>query len=280
MKFFTLILTLLCLTFPALSYAAEAEHAPEQEWHFKGPFNNYDKASLQRGFLVYRQVCAACHSMNRLSYRDLEGIGYDDSQVKAIASEYQIMDGPNDEGEMFERPGRPSDRMKAPFINVKQAQAANGGAYPPDMSLLSFARHGGADHIYGILTGYEAEAPEEFVKHNGPLLPGRYYNKYMAGHVIAMAPPLSDGLVDYPCETAPDAAPAAEEGHGDSHAAVPACVPETVDQYSRDVSEFLQWASDPKMEERKQFGLRVMIFLFFMTLVLYMAKKKLWKNVH
>jgi ubiquinol-cytochrome c reductase cytochrome c1 subunit len=234
------------------AFAAEGGTAPEhQHWHFDGPFGQYDKAALQRGFLVYRQVCSACHSMDKLSYRNLEGIGYDDSQVKAIAQEYTVIDGPNDEGEMFERPAIPSDRFVSPFPNEQAAKASNGGAMPPDLSLIAHARHGGADYVYSLLA-------KGYVEPHGDvtLLPGQYYNEYMAGHVIAMAPPLSDGLVAYP------------DGS-----------PERVEQYAKDVAEFLQWAADPHMEARKSAGLSVMIFLAMFSLVFFLAKKKVWKNV-
>ncbi len=160
------------------------------------------------------------------------------------------MDGPNEEGEMFERPGLPSDRFVAPYANKEQARAANNGAYPPDMSLIAIARKGGADYLYSLLVGYE-DAPE-----GKELLPGQYWNKYMPGHVIAMAAPLSDGQIAYP------------DGS-----------PETLEQYSKDVAHFLQWAADPKMEQRKETGIRALIFLFFFTLIFYLAKRKLWKNV-
>lgn len=247
-----LSLTLLGATLIAAPTQAAKEYVKpiELDWSFDGPLGAYDKDALQRGFLIYKQVCAACHSMSKLSYRNLEGIGYDEAQVKAIAMEYRVTDGPNDEGEMFERPGRPSDRFVSPYANPEQARAANNGAYPPDMSLIAHARKGGADYLYSLLVGYE-EPPE-----GKELLPGQYWNKYMPGHIIAMAPPLMDGQIPYP------------DGS-----------PETVDQYAKDVAHFLQWAADPKMEERKAVGIRVMIFLFFFTLVFYLAKRKIWKDV-
>lgn len=238
----------------AIMAAEGAETPPHQHWHFDGAFGQYDKAALQRGFLVYKNVCSACHSMERMAYRNLDGLGYNEAQIKAIASEFMIKDGPNDEGEYFERPGRPSDRFKSPFENVQQSKAANGGSYPPDMSLIAFSRHHGADYIYALLAKGYVEPPEDW---HGTLASGQYYNKYMAGNVISMAPPLTDGIVSYP------------DGS-----------PETVDQYAKDVAEFLQYAADPHMEERKEIGIRVMIFLFFFCLVFFAAKKKLWKDVH
>lgn len=252
-KYCFLIYFVVSLGLVAPAYAAKEAKKPEpQDWHFNGPFGTYDKAALQRGFLVYKNVCAACHSMDKMHYRNLNGLGYTEAQIKAIAAEYTIIDGPNEEGEMFERPGRPSDKFKNPFPNIQAAKAANGGAYPPDMSLINFARKYGADYIYALLAKGYVDPPEGKI-----LLDGQYYNSYMAGNIIAMAPPLSNGLVSYP------------DGS-----------PETVEQYAKDVAEFLQYASDPKMELRKEIGVRAMIFLFFFTLVFYLAKRKIWKDVH
>ncbi|MCD8498272.1 MAG: cytochrome c1 [Alphaproteobacteria bacterium] len=247
-RFFLVILALS----PAMAYAAgDAPHAPEQDWSFSGPFGTYDKASLQRGLLVYRQVCAVCHSMKHLFYRDLEALGYDEGQIKAIAAEYTVTDGPDDEGEMFERPARPSDKFKSPFANEKQAKAANNGALPPDLSLITKARHGGADYVHAILTGYE-EAPEHV-----ELLPGQNYNKYMPGHIIAMASPLMDDQIAY------------EDGS-----------PQTVDQYAKDVAHFLTWAADPYMEDRKRTGIKVILFLLAFAAVMYAVKRKTWADQH
>lgn len=239
------------LSVPAIA-AGDSEEPPHQHWHFDGPFGQYDKGALQRGFLVYKNVCSACHSMKQMHYRNLDGLGYDEAQIKAIAAEYMITDGPNEEGEFFERPGRAADRFKSPFPNEAAAKAANNGAYPPDMSLIVNARHHGADYIYALLAKGYVEAPE-----GKELAAGQYYNKYMPGNVISMAPPLSDGLVAYP------------DGS-----------PETVEQYAKDVTEFLKYASDPHLESRKQIGIRAIIFLFFFSLVFFLAKKKLWKDVH
>jgi len=238
----------------AEEHAAAAHHGPhfeKQKWSFNGIFGTYDRASLQRGFEVYRQVCSACHSMNRLYYRDLTAIGFSEDQVKAIASEYNVTDGPNDEGEMFDRPAKPSDHFKAPFANVKAAAYANNGAYPPDMSLLAKARHGGADYIYGILNGYE-EPPA-----GTTLLAGQHWNKTMPGNIIAMAPPLADGQISYEDGT---------EG--------------TLKQYAHDVATFLTWASEPHMEVRKQIGIRAFLYMLVFTLVMYGVKKKIWRKIH
>lgn len=236
---------------PVAAKAAEAGHIPNLEWSFEGPFGTYDRASMQRGLKVYREVCAACHSMNRLFYRDLTALGYSEAQVKTIAAEATVTDGPNDEGDMFERPGRPSDHFVSPYANTAQAKYANNGAYPPDMSLLAKARKGGADYIYGILTGYH-EAPE-----GTTLLQGQHWNTTMPGHIIAMAPPLQDGQVAY----------------DDS-------APQTVDQYAKDVAMFLTWASEPHMEVRKRTGITAFLFLLVFTGVMYSVKKKVWSKIH
>ena len=247
-----LVFGALLVTFDNAKAAEGGATPPHQHWHFDGPFGQYDKKALQRGFLVYKNVCSACHSMKQMHYRNLDGLGYNEAQIKAIASDYMITDGPNEEGEFYERPGRAADRFKSPFPNDAAAKASNNGAYPPDMSLIVNARHHGADYIYALLAKGYVEAPED-----KELAQGQYYNKYMAGNVISMAPPLSDGLVSYP------------DGS-----------PETVEQYAKDVAEFLKYASDPHMEERKTIGIRALIFLFFFSLVFFMAKKKLWKDVH
>ncbi len=249
----TALAAILAATPLVKAIAEEGGHAApaHQNWSFDGPFGTYDRAALQRGFEVYRQVCASCHSMNLVSYRNLTALGYTEGQIKTVAAEYMVTDGPNDEGEMFERPARPSDHLKAPFPNKKASMAANNGAYPPDLSLISKARHGGADYIYGILTGY-AEPPA-----GTTIMSGQHWNKTMPGHIIAMPPPLADGQVSY------------EDG-----------TPGTVDQYARDVAQFLTWASEPSMEVRKQTGTKAFIFILVFTLVMYAIKKKVWGNVH
>jgi ubiquinol-cytochrome c reductase cytochrome c1 subunit len=233
------------------SHAAEGEKLPHLHWHFDGITGSYDKSALRRGYQVYREVCAACHSMEKIYYRNLTELGFTEEQVKAIASENLVVDGPNDEGDMFERPALPSDAFVSPFPNKKAAAFANNGAYPPDMSLLAKAKYGGADYIYALLTGYE-EAPAGV-----ELLDGQYWNKYMPGHVLAMAQPIDDGMVSY------------EDGS-----------PETLDQYAKDVSEFLTWAAEPKMEARKQTGIKVFIFLLAFAVVMYGVKKKVWADIH
>ncbi|MFP4313569.1 MAG: cytochrome c1 [Alphaproteobacteria bacterium] len=237
---------------PVSSYAAgEGPKPPEQDWSFDGMFGTYDRAAMQRGLKVYRQVCAACHGMKHLAYRNLTMLGYTENQVKNIAAEYMVMDGPDEEGEMFERPALPSDHFVSPYANDNQAKATNNGALPPDLSLITKARPNGADYLYALLTGYE-EAPE-----GKELMAGQYWNKYMPGHVIAMAPPLTDDIVMY------------EDG-----------TPQTVEQYSKDVTHFLKWAADPYMEDRKRIGLRVLIFLLVFAGVMYAYKRKIWSDQH
>ncbi len=227
------------------------EPLKQPEWHFSGPFGTYDQAALQRGYKVYREVCSACHSMKRVAFRNLSALGYDEGQIKTIASEYTYTDGPDDEGEMFERPGLGSDYFPSPFPNKKAAEYANSGAFPPDLSLMTKARKNGPDYVYSLLTGYGEPA-------HGVVVPsGKHYNKFMAGHVIAMAPPLSDDLVSYEDGTAM-----------------------TMDQYARDVVEFLTWAADPYMNERKEMGFKVLMFLFVFSGVMYAYKKKIWADLH
>ncbi len=240
---------LLATAAPAL--AADAIQPPKQHWHHEGVFGTYDKAALQRGFQVYKEVCASCHAMKFLSYRDLKGLGYNEDEIKAIAGEYTVTDGPNGDGEMFERAAKPSDRFKAPFANDKAARAVNNGALPPDLSLVVKARHGGEDYIHALLTGYgEAPAGTE-------LMAGMNWNKYFPGHQIAMAPPLADGQVTYADGTSA-----------------------TVDQAARDVAQFLAWASEPHMEQRKMMGVKVMLFLFAFIGIMFAAKRKMWSDVH
>jgi ubiquinol-cytochrome c reductase cytochrome c1 subunit len=236
------------LSAPAL--ASEGEALAKQNWPQDGIFGTYDKAALQRGFQVYKEVCSACHSMKYLAYRNLQEIGFSPEQVKALAAQVTVTDGPNDDGEMFERPARPSDRFKPAFANDKAARAANNGALPPDMSLLVKAREGGPDYVFGIVTGY-ADPPAGF-----QMNPGMNYNKVFPGHQIAMAKPLSDGQVAYTDGTQ-----------------------NTLEQEARDVAQFLSWASEPYQDERKQTGVKVILFLLVFAGVMYAAKKKVWSDV-
>jgi ubiquinol-cytochrome c reductase cytochrome c1 subunit len=256
-------------------HAAEPTHFPihkprEEAWSFAGPFGSYDRGQLQRGLKVYKEVCSSCHSMDLVAFRTLEALGYSEAQVKALAAEYTVQDGPNADGDMFERPGIPSDHFPAPFANSAAAAASNNGAAPPDFSLIAKARgvergfptfvfdiftqyaENGPDYIHALLTGYDEEPPA------GMEIPeGTYYNPYfIAGKSLAMAPPLSDDQVTY------------DDG-----------TPQTVDQYSRDVAAFLMWAAEPHLEDRKSTGFRVMVFLLLLTVLVYMTKRKVWRDL-
>lgn len=224
---------------------------PRVDWSFSGPFGTFDRAAAQRGFQVYKEVCAACHSLSQLSYRNLMQLGLTEDEVKAIAAGYQIQDGPNDSGEMFERPGRPSDRFHSPFPNEQAARAGNNGALPPDLSVIVKAREGGADYIHGLLTGY-SDPPAGVT-----VMDGMQYNAYFPGHQIAMAPPLSDDRVTYTDGTAA-----------------------TLDQLARDVTTFLAWAAEPELEVRRAMGVRIILFLLVLTVLTYMVKRKLWSRLH
>lgn len=234
-------------TAQAAGDGAELEHL---DWSFKGIFGHYDDASLQRGFQVYREVCSACHSLHLIAFRDLEGIGFSEADVKAIAAEYEVTDGPDQFGDMFTREGRPSDRIPSPFENVQQARASNGGAYPPDLSLMAKAREGGADYIYSLLTSFHE--PPAGVE----MRAGANYNPVFPGGQIAMAQPLYEDMVEYADGT-----------------------PATLEQEAEDVAHFLMWAAEPKLEARKAMGFRVLIFLIIMTGLFYFANKKVWLPV-
>ncbi len=231
--------------------AAEGAPLETRSWPHKGIFGTFDRAALQRGFQVFKEVCSGCHSAKYLRFRDLTGIGLDMDTIKALASEYTVTDGPDDQGEMFERPAKPFDVFPPPFPNPQAARAANGGALPPDLSLIIKARKGGEDYVHSLLLGYGEPPAGE----HGP--EGAYYNRYFPGGWIAMPPPLSDGLVEYPDGT-----------------------PATVDQMASDVTQFLAWLSDPTLEERKGVGLKYMLFVLVMTGIFYAYKRKVWSRIH
>ena len=235
----------------AAKAAGDAPVPEAQDWSWQGLFGTYDRAQLQRGFQVYKNVCAGCHSLRFIAFRNLEGIGFNEEQIKAIAAEYDIEDGPNDDGDMFTRPGIPADYFPSPFPNEKAAAASNGGAVPPDLSLMNKARVNGPDYVFGLLTGYEEEAPEGF-----DLADGKYYNHYSPGHQIAMAPPLYDEAVEYTDGT-----------------------PMTLEQHARDVTAFLNWTAQPELEARKALGMKVILFLIVFTAMLYAVKRKIWRDV-
>lgn len=235
---------------PAL--AAGDSAAPKSPgFSFQGPFGTYDRGELQRGFQVYQEVCASCHSLKYFAFRNLQSIGFSEDQAKAIAGQYEVTDGPDGEGEMFERPGRLADRMPAPFANDNAARAANNGALPPDLSLIVKARAGGENYLYSLLTGYE-DPPSDV-----EMGEGMNYNPYFGGAQIAMAAPLFEDGVEYADGTKA-----------------------SVEQMARDITTFLTWAAEPEMEARKGMGIKVMIFLVLLTVLLYMVKRKVWRDVH
>jgi len=230
---------------------AAAEEVPAPDWSFTGIFGTYDKAAARRGFEVYKNVCSACHSLNLVYYRNLQQIGYSEDEVKTIASERQVTDGPNDQGEMFQRPARPTDRFVPPFANDGLARLANNGALPPDLSVIVKARKGGADYIFDLLNGF-VDLPEDFTVPDG-----MFYNAAFPGYAIAMPPALSDGAVTYADQT-----------------------PATVPQMAQDVTTFLNWAAEPELDARKKLGLRTMMFLVLLTAMLYAVKRKVWSKLH
>jgi len=251
-----IILTILISAITTLSYA-DSQHSHEAnteylktDWSFQGIFGTFDRASLQRGYQVYQEVCAGCHSVQHLSYRNLSEEGgpeFSIEEAKAIAAQFEVEDGPNTDGEMFMRPARLSDKFVNPYPNVQASTAANDGAYPPDMSVLAKARAGGADYIYSLLLGYE-ETPSGF-----ELDDGVYYNKYMAGNKIKMSAPLMDGIVEYADGTEA-----------------------TTAQMSKDVTTFLVWASEPHLEAQHRMGFKAIIYLIILLTLVYMSKQKVW----
>ena len=273
MKTFLKALTVAGIAFGTAGAAQAAEYPlvkpVELDWSFAGPFGTYDKGQLQRGLKVYREACAACHGLERVAFRNLQDLGYTDAQVRALAAEYEVEDGPDASGDMFTRPAIPSDTFPSPFANPEAAAAANNGAAPPDLSLIAKARavtrgfptfvfdiftqyaESGPDYIHSLLVGYQ-DAPE-----GEEVQPGTYYNPhFIAGTALSMPPPLSEGQVTY------------DDG-----------APETLDQYARDISAFLMWAAEPKLEARKQMGFNVMVFLLLFAGLIYLTKRKVWSTV-
>ena len=251
LRIFTL--TALLMGFQFNSIAAEKVEYLKTDWSFKGLFGKFDRGSLQRGYQVYTEVCASCHSMKYVSYRNLAEKGgpeFSEEQAKAIAASFEVTDGPNSDGEMFTRPAKLSDKFAMPYENVKAAQAANGGAYPPDMSVLVKARKGGADYIYSLLQGYE-DPPLGIT-----LDEGVHYNKFMYGNMIKMANPLSDGLVEYSDGTEA-----------------------SIEQMSKDVTTFLMWAAEPHLEARHQMGFKAIVYLIILTTLVYFSMKRIWSRV-
>ncbi len=255
MKNFLRILPIIILIigFSTKLNSAEKIEYLKTDWSFKGPFGKFDRGALQRGYQVYTEVCASCHSMKYLSYRNLAEKGgpeFSEAQAKAIAASFEVKDGPNADGEMFTRPGKLSDKFVMPYDNVKAAQAANGGAYPPDMSVLVKARGGGVDYIYSLLQGYE-DPPLGITLDDGV-----YYNKYMYGNKIKMPNQLSDGLVEYADGTKA-----------------------TVEQMSKDVTTFLMWSAEPHLESRHQMGFKAIVYLIILTVLVYFSMKRIWSRV-
>ena len=248
-----IFISILLLTGTNQANSAEKVELLKTDWSFKGLLGKFDRGSLQRGYQVYTEVCSSCHSMKYVSYRNLAEEGgpeFTEEQAKAIAASFEVIDGPNEDGEMFTRPGKLSDKFVMPYENVKAAQAANGGAYPPDMSVLVKARGGGANYIYSLLQGYE-DPPIGVT-----LDEGVHYNKYMYGNKIKMSNPLSDGLVEY----------------NDGTKA-------TIEQMSKDVTTFLMWTAEPHLEARHQMGFKAIVYLIILTVLVYFSMKRIWSRI-
>ena len=224
---------------------------PKHNWSFQGLTGTFDKSAVQRGFKVYREVCSGCHSMSLLYYRDLIDIGFSDEEVKAIAAEYTVIDGPNEEGEMFERPAKPSDRFVPPFSNEQEARISNNGSYPPDLSVITKAKKHGPDYIFNLLLGY-TEPPVDF-----ELGEGMYYNKWKEGHQISMAQPLDEDYVDY------------DDG-----------TENTLPQLAEDITTFLVWSAEPELEARKKLGIKVILFFIVLGSIVFIVKNRLWREIH
>ena len=234
---------------PALA-AGGVVDLTKRDWSFNGPFGTFDKAAMQRGFQVYREVCAGCHSMKYIAFRNFADLGYNEAEIKALAAEYEVEDGPNDDGEMFMRPGIPADRMPSPYPNDNAARAGNGGALPPDLSLIAKARANGPDYLYSLLVGYD-DAPSDTAVPDG-----MYYNKAYSGNLIAMPQPLYGDDVTY------------ADGADSS-----------VDAISKDLVNFLAWTAEPAMETRKRTGVAVLIFLVLLSGLSYGAMRFIWADV-
>jgi ubiquinol-cytochrome c reductase cytochrome c1 subunit len=222
-----------------------------RDWSFSGPFGTFDKAAMQRGFQVYNEVCAGCHSMKLIAFRNFADLGYNAAEIKALAAQYEVQDGPNDDGEMFMRPAIPADRMPSPYANDNAARAGNNGALPPDLSLIAKARPNGPNYLYSLLSSY-GNAP------NDKEIPdGMYYNAAYPGHLIAMPQPLYGDDVEY------------SDGAATS-----------IEALSADLTQFLMWAAEPKMEVRKRTGVAAVFFLSIFVIFSYLAKRRIWADVH
>ena len=222
-----------------------------RDWSFSGPFGTFDKAAMQRGFQVYNEVCAGCHSMKLIAFRNFADLGYSEAEIKALAAQYEVQDGPNDDGEMFMRPAIPADRMPSPYANDNAARAGNNGALPPDLSLIAKARPNGPNYLFSLLSSY-GDAP------NDKEVPdGMYYNAAYPGHLIAMPQPLYGDDVEF----------------SDGAAT-------TIEAVSADLTQFLMWAAEPKMEVRKRIGVAAVFFLSIFVIFSYLAKRRIWADVH
>lgn len=247
-----LLSTSLGFAFLTSAFAAgDTEPLIQQKWSFEGATGTYNRQAMQQGFQVYKEVCAACHGIKRIAFRNLAALGYSEEEIKAIASGYEVTDGPDDLGEMYTRAAIPADRFPSPYPNDKAARAANNGALPPDLSLMTKARVGGPDYLYSLLVGYQPEPPADM-----ELPEGMYYNPYFPGGQIAMTPPLSAGIVTY--------------GDGSEP---------SVHQMAHDVVTFLSWAAEPELEDRKETGYKALIYLFVFALVMYLTMRRIWSRV-
>lgn len=243
------VTVLLLSSAPALA-AGSAPPPPNANFSFNSLFGTVDRASAQRGFQVYKEVCSACHAMRQMSYRNLMDLGLTEAQVREIAATFTVTDGPNDEGQMFERPGRVADRFRRPFPNEQAARVANNGAYPPDLSVMTKARNDGANYVHALLTGYSDPPP------GMTIMDGMNYNRWFPGNQIAMPNVLNEDQIEYSDGTKA-----------------------TVEQMSRDVTTFLAWAAEPEMEARRAMGVKVLIFLTILGGLVYAVKRKVWADV-
>jgi cytochrome c1 len=236
---------------PAQPARAEEATLLNANFSFNGIFGTYDPAALQRGLQIYTEVCSNCHGLVQLSYRNLAALGYTPDQIKAYAAQKQVP-STDDAGQPIMVPAKPSDKFVGPFPNDKAARAANNGALPPNLALITKAREGGGNYVYSLMQGYKDPPPAGVTIANG-----MYYNEYFPGHQIAMPPPLTDAAVTYADGT-----------------------PNNLRQEASDIATFLTWAAEPEMEQRKQLGVKVMLFLLVLTGLLYGVKRLVWADVH
>jgi len=221
---------------------------PKKNWHFSGIFGTYDKAQLQRGLQIYKQVCSSCHGLKFVAFRDLSALGYSENDIRIFARTYEVSDGFDEAGFPITRPAGLADYFPSPFADEKQAALANNGAIPVDLSLIARAK--GADYIYALLTGYSPLLEGE------DMPDGHYDNPYFAaGKKIAMAPPLDDEMIAYQDGTDP-----------------------TLDNYARDIAAFLMWSGDPHRDMRHKTGFRVIIFLLIFSILVYLMKRRIWSQ--